>query len=454
MKNMRKFFDTFDVPLLQIPGGHAPVLIINGEVTVFALFYARELQRLGYANGTIERKLESIGRLWDFYLSTPKHMHDKSFLKAFCEARIHGTVQPDGSDSTGLYWTPPQYDTAMRDFRHVSDYIEFAAGHFDAISLNPKEKAYQGSLEYARQHERKKKHSLLYFSTLTDKHVIKRKNSRIDRYGKSSDDNIQYKFFPPHKTTELINVMTSNRDKMIVMLLAFGGIRISELLHLHVVDVRKDKDGTAKIALVNPVEGTNLWIEKKEGKEFKRKGTRRQYLAKMHGLLPRNIISTKDGLYLGWKGMAEDDGTNHVSYVEWTVKEIGQAFYSLHKQYIKERAAYGQRHPYYFVVQTGQTKGQPLRMTSLVNHLKNKFQQIGLDSSDLNVGPHALRHYYGYFAANVLGLSADIVQEMMHHRSRSSTERYYKLTKDTVRKALENAYKKMATEYKELACLH
>ncbi len=453
MQNKRKYFDIFDIPLIQIPGANTPVLIINGEISVFALFYARELQRLGYAHSTIERKLESIGRLWDFYLSTPEHIHNQSFLNAFCEARIYGTIQFDGSDSTELNWTPPRYKTAIRDFGHVSDYMEFAAGHFGSIALNPKEKAYQGSLEYARQHERKKKYSLLYFSSVNDEYVTKRKDRRIDRYGKSSDENIQYKFFPPHKIIDLINIMTTNRDKMIVFLLAYGGIRISELLHLHVIDISQDKDGTAKIALVNPVEGTHRWIEKKEGKQIKRKGTRRQYLAERHGLLPRNLLSPNDGLYLGWKGMTEDDGTNHVSFVEWTAKEVGQAFYTLHKKYIKEKASYGINNPYYFVAQTGSTKGHPLRITSLDTHLENKFKQIGLDTSNSNVHPHALRHFYGYYAANVLKLDSDTLQEMMHHGSSTSTKRYFKLTKDTIRKAIEDGYNKIVVNQELLACL-
>jgi len=450
IKNKRKHYDLFDVPLTQIPGGHIPVLLIDGNISIFALFYARELQRIGYAYRTIEKKLSSVGRLWDYYLSTPKHMHGNNFLTNFCEARINGTIHFDKSDYTGLRWTPPKYETAIRDFINVSEFIEFSAEHFDAVSLNPKERAYQGSLEYARKHEIKKKYSLLYHAIQNENYVEVRKHKRIDRYGKSNKAT-RYKFFPPHKIADLLNEMTTTRDKLIIILLAFGGIRISELLHIYITDISIDKDGTAKVALYNPVEGEYKWIGIDDKKN---KGTRRQYLSNMHGTLPRNLLSVNDGMHLGWKGMQEEDSKKHVSYVSWTVIEMGQAFYSLHQRYIKEKASLGGELPYYFVAMTGKNKGQPLRETSLTNHLKNKFKAIGLSATNENAHPHALRHYYGYFAANVLGLDSDILQSMMHHASRSSTEIYYQLTRSTVRTALEEGYKRIGAQTELLQCLH
>jgi integrase len=439
MKNKRKYFDLFDVPSLHLPGGYTPVLIINGEISIFALFYARELQRAGYSNLTIENKLGSIGRLWDYYLSTPTYLHNKDFLNSFCEARIHGTVQFDGTDVTGLAWSPPKYKTAIRDFKHVRKYLDFVSDHFNVIPLNPKEELSKKTFEYARQNERSKKYSLFYFLT-ENKNSFEIRNTRIDRYAHSNNNNTQYKFFPPTKIKDLINVMDTLRDKMIILLLAFGGIRVSELLHIHILDITKDKDGVARVALVNPVEGQQVWNVVKDGKVVRRKGTRRQFLSEEYGLLPRNLISTKDGLYLGWKGMLEDNSSTHVSYVYWIDKEAGQSFFKLHEKYIIERAKYNAEHPYYFVSQRGNTKGKPWRVTSLNNHLVNKFKQIGLDSSATDVSRHSLRHYYGYYAANILGLDINIVKEMIHHARVSSTECYYKLTNETIRKEIEKGY--------------
>ncbi len=451
MKNKRKFFDIFSVPLTQIPGGHIPVLVVNGQVSIYVLYYARELQRLGYANSTIVKKLMSIGRLWDFYLCTPEHMHNKDFLNAFCEARIHGTVQNDGSDTTSLYWTSPKYSTATRDFINVSDYLEFSSKNFSLVPFNTQERVYQGSLEYARQHERKKQYSLLYFINKNEEYHTKRKNNRKDKdkYDQS-DENIQYKFFPPRKIPDLINTMTTIRDKMIVILLAFGGIRISELLHLYVFDIKRDNNGTAKVTIYNPVEGQHIWIDQNKKKH---KDTRRNFLEQMYGRLPRNMLLPEDGLYIGWKGVAEEDSRKHISYVEWTVHEMGKAFYKLHKEYIKIRASYNADHPYYFVAESGATKGQPLRQSSLTAHLYNKFRKIGLDTLDDGVNPHGLRHYYGYYAANVLELDSDILQVMMRHKSKTSTDIYYHLTEETIRKKLEEGYKKISNNKELLSCL-
>jgi len=441
----------FDIPLIQIPGATTPVLIINGEISIFALLYARYLQQLGYASGTISKKLESVGRLWDFYLSTPTHIHNKNFLKSFCEARINGTTQLNGSDPTKLNWVAPQYDTAIRDFRHVSDYMEFAAANFDTVSLNPLEKAYQGSVEYARQHERKKKTSLLYCNTVKNKFVYKRQDERRDRFGQASRKNITYKHFPPQKVADFIKVQNTTRDKMIVLLLFFGGIRISEVLHIFIFDITKDKDNTAKITLVNPLEGKQQW---NDNNGVRKKGTRRNYLSEKYGLLPRNLLSPNDGLYVGWKGMSEDDSSRRTSYVKWIIPEFGEMFLKLYKQYIKETASYRQNHPYCFIAQNGKTKGQPLRMTSLINHLLNKFEKIDLNFLDSSVHPHTMRHYYGYYAANVLKLPSETVKEMMHHESISSTEIYFQLAQETIREELERGYKKIAISQELKSCIH
>ncbi|HHD78995.1 MAG TPA: hypothetical protein ENK98_05090 [Epsilonproteobacteria bacterium] len=252
------------------------------------------------------------------------------------------------------------------------------------------------------------------------------------------------------KIPDLINTMTTIRDKMIVILLAFGGIRISELLHLYVFDIKRDNNGTAKVTIYNPVEGQHIWIDQNKKKH---KDTRRNFLEQMYGRLPRNMLLPEDGLYIGWKGVAEEDSRKHISYVEWTVHEMGKAFYKLHKEYIKIRASYNADHPYYFVAESGATKGQPLRQSSLTAHLYNKFRKIGLDTLDDGVNPHGLRHYYGYYAANVLELDSDILQVMMRHKSKTSTDIYYHLTEETIRKKLEEGYKKISNNKELLSCL-
>jgi len=437
MNNKRKYFDIFDVPILQIPGGHVPVLIINGRISNYALYFTRDLQKRGYSNGTIENKLKSIGRLWDYTLSTsfPDLDNYKNFLYSFFETRIHGTIQLDGSDPTGLYWSTPKYSTAERDFYNVNEYFEFISNNFNVISTKYEKKIFPGTLEYAKHINIKKNYSLFYHSIKMTNHIKCRVNKRIDNYSQYNSKNLKYKFFPPEKIFDLINAMDTIRDKMIVLLLAFGGIRISELLHLFISDISKDKDNTAKISLANPVESKYIWDVKRNRKIIKQKGTRRRYLAEEYGLLPRNLISIKDGLHLGWKSMNEEDSSNHTSYVYWTMKEAGQMFYKLHKKYIIERSKYI-NHPYYFISQNKNTKGEPLRISSLRNHLRNKFRKIGVN--DMSV--HSLRHYYGFFSANILKLNISIAKEMMHHKSEGSTSLYYKLTIETIRKAIEEGY--------------
>jgi hypothetical protein len=52
---------------------------------------------------------------------------------------------------------------------------------------------------------------------------------------------------------------------------------------------------------------------------------------------------------------------------------------------------------------------------------------------------HSLRHFYGFYCANVLQLQMQIVQVLMHHASLTSTEVYYKLGKSTIKEEISRA---------------
>lgn len=62
-----------------------------------------------------------------------------------------------------------------------------------------------------------------------------------------------------------------------------------------------------------------------------------------------------------------------------------------------------------------------------------------LAMSDSGVGKHSLRHMYGYYCANFLGLDITTTGNMMHHAVESSTKVYFTLSQAKIRQEINRA---------------
>jgi integrase len=225
---------------------------------------------------------------------------------------------------------------------------------------------------------------------------------------------------------------------LIFILLAYGGCRSSEILHLFINDISfNEKEQTANITLANPVEGYIEWNKDSKSKY----GLRKEYLWDKYCLKPRNL--SKDKYYSGWKSMTEDDGKKHLSYVYWTNPDMGRLFYKLHLEYMKIRLKINNNHPYYFISLSKLNYGEPLTKNALNDMFNRIIRKIGLNINENGVNIHGLRHFYGYYCANKLKISKEITQRMMHHRSIESTSIYYSKTLETIENELNKGYKNL-----------
>lgn len=143
--------------------------------------------------------------------------------------------------------------------------------------------------------------------------------------------------------------------------------------------------------------------------------------------------------------MTEDDGYKHYSIIYWSNPDMGKLFYQLHLEYLKTRLSISSNHPYYFVSLSHQNKGEPYTRNALQDKFNQDIKKLGLNREIGGVNLHGFRHYYGYYCANILGLSKETTQRMLHHRSGESTEVYYKKTMNTLQTELEKGYKRLET---------
>ena len=252
------------------------------------------------------------------------------------------------------------------------------------------------------------------------------------------------KYFPPEKVMALIAATPSTRDKLYFLLLFFGGVRISEPLHLFVSDVSILPDGTARVVLGHPQDGSYEWIG---ANKERRSGNRATFLAERYHLCPRNLLAQNHPLHAGWKGMLQDDGRRSESVVHWLREDISRLFAKLHAEYVNSvRRKVTDTHPYYFVNEGDRTFGQPLKFSNISKAFNRAAERVSLSTKQPGVNPHGARHFFGYYCASVLRLKVETTQKLLHHQSIMSTQVYYALSNQAVRDELLKAQARLNAE--------
>jgi integrase len=391
--------------------------------------FARYLQREGnYSYAKLRKAVRAIGKLRDFYaLIWEKKLFKPGDLIAFIEDFLfhfdHGGV---------LGWRPASNHSYGQAQSAVYLYVKFL---MDNMSVDWPT-AEQQFIEECRHSWISSKHaeqSLLF-------HTKKRQGRKKQGRQRLVVGLRQYKPFPPHLVVPLIEETKNVRDKLIFGLMAFGGRRTSEVVHLFLNDF--ETSGTKlTVRLRHPVHSPMKW-RNQSGKEVK--GSRREYLKTVFNLLPRTAHGGKKSA-AGWKGMNFDEEATKTSDM-YFIRNIEHYLLTLHRVYLYEIRAKVPRksHPYYFV----DTTGMPLKISALqkqfllaCRRLKKKYG-VSLEG----YGLHSLRHYYGYYCADVLRADLLMIQKWMGHLNPSGTAVYAHITPATASAVLNKLEKKAKLE--------
>jgi integrase len=442
-----------DIPIAEgAPGTSLPFLFLeDGELSLLALAWTRKKmldEEVGPSS--LAKAVSAIGRFYDYYkverhgvALAPEEL--RLMLKQFYEARRFGLVS--------LGWEPVKVDTADGDVRAINEFTDWCSENFGHASVNERESVLVSSLNLPEQKafqlklSSRKNWDFLYHltpSTQEGKGVRSRRPFSPKR-GKSRKPTGAQKYYPPLKVWSTIAATPLLRDKLYLLLLFFGGVRISEPLHLYATDVSIQPDGTARVVLGHPQDGAYEWVGVDKRR---RRGNRATFLLERYGLGPRNLLASTHPLHAGWKGMMADDGKRSESVVHWLRDDASRLFAKLHAEYVRTmRSKVPDTHPYYFVNELdGDTYGQPLKMSNISKAFDRAAKRVGLSVKQDGVNPHGGRHFYGYYCASLLRLPVETTQKLMHHSSISSTEIYYALTAEAVRAELLAAQQKQALE--------
>jgi integrase len=401
----------------------------NPAISISVAKFARYQQLQGTRSyESISKSVLAIGKLRDFYKLVCNDVtlgpgKLRTFLEEFLAAFDRGTV---------LSWRPASNQQYLATRSAVYDYVKFlmdtslpfwSAGESQFIEACRESWI---SLSHAEK-------SLLF-------HTKSRSGKKTRGRKRQTTGLTQFKPFPPHLVQDLIVETKNPRDKMLFGLLAYGGKRLSEALHLFMIDIRARGDELL-VELKHPSYAPMTWINQARQQVT---GQRREYLSGMHNLLPRTEHGANRSA-VGWKGIKFDDQAALSSEVYW-IREAGQFLLHLHRQYLHgARVAVPKcSHPYYFVAQDG----EPLTVKAVEKQFQLACRRLE-KKHGVNLkgyGPHSLRHFYGFYCADVLKADLLLIQKWMGHVRIESTAVYTHISPGSAHKALYQAEKKAQIE--------
>ncbi|CAK6716968.1 Putative phage integrase, site-specific recombinase [Vibrio harveyi] len=354
-------------------------------------------------------------------------------LRAFVEALQFGTIQ-DGQDDSGLFWNPRRNEDVNVLLRHITDYCDYldAVHGTDLPKLNPLRKATHAEerLQWCAYYRRHSRSFLNHLAKPSQSQFsLVRKVRGPDRHLVDVEDVYR---FPEDRIQDLLLhgfVSASGEpdycSQLILMLMHFGGLRLSECFHIYTHDVNLDpKTCSAIVSVFHPSDGES---------PDERFSKRNEYLASIYRLSPRNEYSRSHRLYSGWKGPLLTNRNLSFDVMFYPASKAVE-FTLLLQKYLSTRPV--SEFPFLFV----NSKGKPESKKNFLQKYIRAVQRIGLEPyKSLGTTPHAHRHSYGYRLSQG-GFSQLEIQKAMHHKSPDSCLVYLKPSDKEVRLIMRGFY--------------
>lgn len=444
-----KLWTIISIPVIERNGGLFPFLILgDNHLSASAAKFANALSNEGWSDQKIIKSLQAIGRFFTYYTAM-NNINDFSKLNsyqlfgAYAELRFRGSLDVNNADKLELFWKRVNFSTVRKEVASLNLFSDFCYRYFNSNQVNPAEAEITKTFKSYRD---------LTLQGLSDALVhldgIRRgqnkRNFELNIRRNTHKINIP-KYLSTNSLIDLIEDGCKNpRDKMIVLLMGFGGLRISETLHIFTQDVCEIFESTnaTKVILAHPSEGKIRISYNNEVKIMNRS----EVLRVIYKRLPRNELGIDHLEFAGWKGMLLDMQSMDKNYIFWLEEHItGTYFRKLLEQYLSENKSLfcntRIKHPYlFFNIQKNRKSnvyGNPLTYYNAQEIFSAASKRIGLE----DFSPHSCRHHYGFYSANVLNVSPETLQRQLRHKQITSTQIYFHLSPDSVRNTLNQHFK-------------
>lgn len=431
------------LPVLVICIADADEIVVPNEALAWALYLTDEV----VPTASIRRRLNAVGRLFDFTSSIGHHrIAQDGFMDVAVYEYLRARLENPSDPQSRLfkYWHAVGYETVIGEFRDIVDFARFCREYSGEASIIGA--AFRNSRKVWEQvkcsisaddllsHLRAQR---LRWSTLIggDRPAVAEGLRRIAGNRSFARSNYDTSL-SVEEVDAIIDREQNVAFKALWILLAYAGPRISEALNLWRCDVldssyarrlfNADVAGPV-IVFADPRESTYLG-------SFGRglpSQTREEHLRRTFGLKPRPSLSDKRRA--GWKGMSVFEPQQMLTHGTWTcsarASEFADLVTRLHDIHLAAKTDL--KHPYLFInAKNIQYLGEPLKMGNVEKAFSRACKRAAIEPHSPGASLHGLRHYYRWYATNILKLGEDIVQVMLRHRSPLSQRVYGKRTSD------------------------
>lgn len=432
------------------------------EVVTPVLNYAVYLIGEGYSQSHLKKVRAAICLFFEYSIANPPGqgfglgekgvVNHWTHFSAFRDAVVSGTFDTTtGRDPAGLCWNATSVGKGKEVATLLTDFFKYCdelGGGTGASTFNPKiSPSSYAEFSKAAAYEFRRSKAMLGHTWVTAASKKYEAHAVEGTDGKSNSNMNMNRILDCDFLRVLehgFNLDSCNglRDALIAILMNKGGLRISEALHLWIVDIFEDpvNPGYASVQVVHPDEGgCDLTAS---GRRYTK---RKDYLRYVYCLEPRTLLPSKDAQALGWKSKYSN------LPVYWFDPYWGKIFWRLWKRYLKKTATNRDSSPYAFIAQS-KNQWRPLSEGSYRKAFERAVYSAGLvppggcDMKALGLTPHGCRHAYGDRAKNGGKLDAKVVMTMMHHSSPGSQEVYTRKSHAQVVSEIKRAVDELRSE--------
>ena len=337
-------------------------------------------------------------------------------------------------ENSELRWDSVSLETVKRDRRAIKLFSDFCAekyGHFPLTPMSPSIPFSPGGAAHRSVSQRLAgpavRNSLLaHLKAKSDSPAAVHPMGVRERpSGRRSPRQV---YLPRSAVEDLIDTTPSLVQKLVFIQAAFGGQRVSEILHTWRCDVlpggmraRLFPDDTpSDVPLVIVAHPSLARFTGTPGDTTERAKT----LRSTYGLTPRHLLEA-DPFHLGWKEIAYDRSDLFISQVFWTdprwAKLYAEIARRIRDEILPAAGTVAASHPYLVVNDHAGREGYglPMKMPNILKAFRRAVERCGLDDGFYRNGIHGLRHFYKATLIK-MGLPAEQIQIAMHHRSLDS----------------------------------
>lgn len=379
----------------------------------------------------LERSALAIELLMKFiHANAPLEPKATLLLSQFVDALNFGTIDKHGYDKSGLYWHPRQIEDTNVLLSHINSYCDFLDQQHgtDLPNLNPLRMASKAEerMLWCAYYRRKANCFLNHLKQPDPVQLSYVREIQSKSRPLIADERISR--FPDELFSKLLEFGFRKRNGtpdyssiLILMLMHFGGLRLSECFHIFINDVSIDrKTGSSIVRVFHPSAGES------PDEIFR---TRRELLNIKYQLKPRNEYHRNHKMYAGWKSPLLTN--KNLSFeVFFCPSEQAQLFTRILQRYLETTRR--NNHPFLLCNQDG----DPETKKNFIKKYNTALKRIAVNPCKFNgTSPHGHRHSYGYRLAQ-MGLSPTDIQKAMHHKSPNSSHIYTQPSDSEIREKM------------------